>query len=252
MPKLTLIGKNIGKVVVSKDTIYALSKKGDRVYVLAGNCQKQKRDGNQLDFTTIAPPLGMWEHITSMHGGESHIIVLTSKNRVFTSFTGSEPVKSQEGQLGVPILLPGQDEVAEPNQFHEVRLLTKYKIVQIAAGEKHNLARDNEGRVWSFGENLYGQLGVDYTSDTAFLPLPTLIPLENLYKRGVYSRCQNIAAGGMTSFFTMSTSKSDKLDVLVSGSGVSGQHATGRFAHVRGRPANAKPLSSMSECKCHM
>jgi alpha-tubulin suppressor-like RCC1 family protein len=51
-------------------------------------------------------------------------------------------------------------------------------IKMVAAGEHHSLVLDFQGRVYSWGANNFGQLGLGHYDD---LPIPTLIPsLENI------------------------------------------------------------------------
>jgi hypothetical protein len=56
---------------------------------------------------------------------------------------------------------------------------TLKNIVQISSGNSYSLCLDNQGRVWSFGYNLYGILGLG--SNDKSINIPTLIPdLHNI------------------------------------------------------------------------
>src|SRR5690606_9354298 len=44
-------------------------------------------------------------------------------------------------------------------------------IVSATGGDSHSLALDDQGVIWSWGENYYGQLG-DGTTNTRTLPKP--------------------------------------------------------------------------------
>jgi len=70
-----------------------------------------------------------------------------------------------------------------------VRVATLERIVAIGAGERHGLALDQDGIVWSWGQNLHGELG--RTPSTALERTPAQIP--SLF--GV----TKIAAGGFHS-----------------------------------------------------
>ena len=53
---------------------------------------------------------------------------------------------------------------------------TLSNIVQIAAGPDHTLALDKDGQVWAWGDNTYGQLGNNTTTDSLYamkVPFPT-------------------------------------------------------------------------------
>jgi hypothetical protein len=46
-------------------------------------------------------------------------------------------------------------------------------IIQVAAGEKHSLSLDSQGRVWGFGSNQHGEIGISPIKANS---LPTIIP----------------------------------------------------------------------------
>jgi hypothetical protein len=72
------------------------------------------------------------------------------------------------GQLGIGIngRIDGKNDlVIIPNLDH---------IVKIATGSSHSLCLDNKGRIWSFGNNNSGQLGLG--PDRKYINIPTMIP----------------------------------------------------------------------------
>lgn len=70
------------------------------------------------------------------------------------------------------------------------------KIVQVACGEVHSLARDDQGRCWAWGLNGFGQLAQGaYSHSNLKLAQPTLIKAD--------AEVVKIAAGGNTSYFVL-------------------------------------------------
>jgi alpha-tubulin suppressor-like RCC1 family protein len=49
------------------------------------------------------------------------------------------------------------------------------KVVQVAAGIQHGLARLVNGEVWAWGYNFFGQLGVVGTADSLFAVMVPLV-----------------------------------------------------------------------------
>jgi len=80
--------------------------------------------------------------------GGDHNLVITDKGQVFSWG------KDDKGQCG----RGGNDEQFKPTP----RILKSFKtvIVSVAAGSHHSLALTQEGHLFSFGDNSYGQLGL--------------------------------------------------------------------------------------------
>ncbi|KAK9463794.1 regulator of chromosome condensation 1/beta-lactamase-inhibitor protein II [Lipomyces oligophaga] len=262
-PEITLRGRDIRRAVISRGRIYAVNDAGTNVYSLAGTKSKQDLESKSSGWSIFHPfgkskmtgkqlkvPLKRFEKITQIEAGENHLLLLTSKGRVFTAVTGSLPINTTDGELGVPVLLTGDPEesIAAESVF-EVASLSKVHAVQIATGSHHSVIRSNDGRVWVFGSNLYGQLGMDYTVDTAYLPIPVHLALDRLYNvKGLAQlTCDYIAAGGESTYFVTHNLKKNEYDVWASGSGLHGQHGTGRYVHSQGTPVRIRALSSISE-----
>ena len=53
-----------------------------------------------------------------------------------------------------------------------VESLYSVKIVQVSCGRSHTLASDEEGFVYSFGQNKFGELGLDHDKEVT---IPTKI-----------------------------------------------------------------------------
>ena len=79
--------------------------------------------------------------------GGHHALVLTNKNRVFSTGDNS---KRQLGRLNM----------AYGSNFKPITEgLSGKKIISIAAGYKHSIAMDSDGKVYTWGDNSCGQLG---------------------------------------------------------------------------------------------
>src|SRR5436305_8141000 len=112
-------------------------------------------------------------------------MLLTNKGRVFTcaAATTSFPEK---GQMGIPGLTWTTRPKGPYDTPHELLTLKGFKISQIAAGDYHSVIADEDGRVFTFGDNTNGQLGVDYQTD--FVPVPSILPTKSFYKDKLLSK----------------------------------------------------------------
>ena len=86
------------------------------------------------------------KRFVAVAGGESFSVVLAATGEVYTWGTG------KEGELGLNSII----ETAQPCLCSR---LIPYHIVQIACGSHHTVALDSQGRVFTWGSNVYGQLG---------------------------------------------------------------------------------------------
>ena len=99
-----------------------------------------------------------FKYIDQVACGSNHTALLDFRGRVWTFGSGAY------GQLGldddideyIPTMIPGLEE----------------KIVQVSCGGAHTALLDSQGRVWTFGQGDYGQLGLD---DDEARTIPTLI-----------------------------------------------------------------------------
>ena len=73
------------------------------------------------------------------------------------------------GQSGHGALGRGPNE-AESKTIQRIDSLNKKAMTQIAGGEYHTLSIDEDGKVWSWGYNNYGQLGQGHKNTTKELP----------------------------------------------------------------------------------
>uniref|UniRef100_A0A8C7C8T8 HECT and RLD domain containing E3 ubiquitin protein ligase family member 6 n=1 Tax=Neovison vison TaxID=452646 RepID=A0A8C7C8T8_NEOVI len=80
--------------------------------------------------------------------GKEHSLAVCYKGRVFAWGAGSE------GQLGI-------GEFKEINLIpRKIKTLTDIKIIQVSCGHHHSLALSEDGRLFAWGSNSHGQLGL--------------------------------------------------------------------------------------------
>ncbi|KAI0389478.1 RCC1/BLIP-II [Xylariaceae sp. FL0594] len=270
-PKPTLKGKNLVRVEISRDRIVALSKDG-QVYSLPVSASDQaasdkaassKWSSSNINYRQLKPRgLGWGERVTDIASGLEHVLLLTSKGRVFSAASSHSDFPSK-GQLGVPGLSWATRPKGPYDQPHEILTLKGFNISQIAAGDYHSLALEKDGRVFVFGDNSSGQLGFEAEKEIPFVDGPIPLPFSKLY-RGTHlkPRVTSVAAGGATSFFTVDATRvADPnedassirdlgrvtSDVWACGSGIYGTLGNGRWTHVSLGPSKIKSLSGLSE-----
>lgn len=291
VPEKTLHGRNIAKVEVAEGkAVYALNKNGSCVYVwpvsrkdlvegpkLGLSCNSSSwwkiwTWGQTMDNASVMgtclnlkmPALSFREYIQDIRVGNDHILVLTSKGRVFSGSTGVYPdhkPKSSRGQYGIAALSQF-DEAPAPGSVFEIKSFRDTVVSQIAAGDYHSVARTNLGQVYVFGENVLGQLGLPYSYSTANAAVPTLLPFHKMYPRRLIPECSDIAAGGSSTYVTIQPKhnpqvllerskdgSSDELnrEVYAFGSGLVGQLGTGAFIHAQSSPVRIKHFANLAE-----
>lgn len=273
-PVTTLEGKDLVKLAVSADRVLALSSGGTVYSVpvsrhdqLTG--QKVATDGSWLPFwhstgqpdavnyRDLTPSLKSREKIVDISSGLEHCLMLTSKGRVFSAAASTLEFPAR-GQLGVPDLTWTTRPDGPYDQPHEVTELSKYHAVQIATGEQHSAVLDKDGRIFVWGDNVYGQLGYAGAQGKTFVDKPTALAVDKLYAKTDYQpRVKSIAAGGTSTFFTAEANSrvpasekdipAQNFDVWACGSGLHGTLGTGKFSHATARAAKVKSLSSAFE-----
>jgi alpha-tubulin suppressor-like RCC1 family protein len=270
-PVVTLKGKDISKVATSRDRIIALSPNGS-VYSIPirssdqalGEKPAEQSSGfwssgpSSTNYRSLKPRnLGWGEKVVDVKSGLEHCLLLTSSGRVFSAASSAEEFPSK-GQLGVPGLTWETRPAGPYDQPHEVKELAGARIKAIAAGTFHSLALDNQGRVFVFGDNSFGQLGLETKVPGSYVDTPSLLPLKKLYSgTDMVGKATSIAAGGENSFFTVDATKTHgqnpsevgrtTADTWVCGSGIHGSLGTGKWTHMSEVPTKIKALSGMYE-----
>lgn len=271
-PTPTLRGKDLVRLTITRDRIVALSSSGIIYSVPASQATAKNESrpnprehswfqfwtsGSSPNYRILRPSnLGWGEKVTDISCGLEHCLVLTSAGRVFSCAIGNENFISK-GQLG-------EGEIRNPRdyrQLDEIDGLRHFKIAKIAAGDYHSLLLDRDGRMFSFGDNSFGQLGFEDNTNNLIRTVPTMVPYHYLYKdSNMLGRVTSIAAGGANSFFTVDAGKvtgrnevdprglgSTTVDTWACGQGILGALGNGRWTHVQDTPTKVKAISGLRE-----
>jgi alpha-tubulin suppressor-like RCC1 family protein len=278
-PQMTLKGKNLVRLAISKDRIIGLSSKGN-VYSIPVSAEDQEAgtkpgEASWLPFWTWRSPisyrsispknLAYSEKVTAVDSGQEHAILLTSTGRVFSSASASDSFPNR-GQLGVPGLTWMTRPEGAFDQPHEITTLRGFSISQIACGDHHSLVLDKDGRVFAWGDNAQGQLGFAFNPESTIVDTPSLLPTQKLYTGTSQTpTITSIAAGGNNSYMTVDATKvasqgpdddnsrtnrglgTVTADTFAFGSGIYGQLANNRWTHVQATPSKIPNLSSLYE-----
>ncbi|KAJ5095360.1 hypothetical protein NUU61_004716 [Penicillium alfredii] len=274
-PTTTLTGKNLVSLSMSENRIVALSS-GGTVYSLPISKQDQAagpkaRESSwvpfwagqaKMSYRILKPGLKLGERVTAVSSGQEHVLLLTSSGRVFSAAASTDNYPSL-GQLGVPGLTWSTRPSGPVDTCHEISVLKGAKITQIASGDYHSLALSKDGRLFGFGDNSFGQLGVEFEPEFPSKDTPFLLPLSQLYKGNTYlPKITGIAAGGANTFFTVDATRvvgpgeeaADvrdlghvTADTWACGRGIWGTLGNGRWIHLQDSPTKVKMLSGVGE-----
>ncbi|KAL9030582.1 MAG: hypothetical protein Q9196_001314 [Gyalolechia fulgens] len=274
-PTPTLTGKNLTSLTISRDRVIALGSNG-KVYSVSAAKEDQEKgpkvaESSWIPFLNFNSPvsyrllqpqtLGWTEKVTSIASGAEHLLILTSAGRLFTAASSSEEFPAR-GQMGIPSLVWTTRPPGPYDQPHEVSTLRGFDITAVAAGDYHSLALDKEGRVFAFGDNSCGQLGIEPSNESNYVDAPSLLPLQKLYANtSLAPTVKQIFAGGNNSFFTVDATTIARpgddtkppllgrvtADTWASGQGILGTLGNGRWTHAQGVPTKLKALSGLFE-----
>lgn len=275
-PIVTLKGRDLTSITISRDRVVALSKNG-KVYSIPVSKLDQE-NGNKpsenswipfmsnkskISYRSLEPRnLGYNERVTAISGGLDHVILLTNAGRVFTAASATESFPSR-GQLGVPGITWHSRPEGPFDMCHEVMTLKGFDIQKIAAGDTHSVVLDKEGRIFTFGDNSSGQLGFNYNSEAPYVDTPSLLPLTKLYQgTNLNPKVTSIAAGGTNTFFTVDATRITgpdenpseikdlgriTADTWSCGQGIKGSLGTGKWSHYQDIPTKIPSLSGLFE-----
>ncbi|KAI0850329.1 RCC1/BLIP-II [Daldinia vernicosa] len=274
-PAETLKGKDLVKIDISRDRIIALGKNGTVYSVpVAKADQTSGEKPHQTSWLFWSSPetvnyrqlnpknLGWGESIVDIASGLEHALLLTSKGRVYSAASSTSDFPSR-GQMGIPGLTWATRPKGPYDEPHEILSLKGFKIGKVAAGDYHSLALNDDGHVFVFGDNTYGQLGFEVEPQFPFIDAPIPLPFSKIYSgSGQQPRVTSIAAGGANSFFTVDAKRVAKpnedansmrdlgritADTWACGSGIWGSLGTGKWTHVSLGPSKIKSLSGLFE-----
>jgi alpha-tubulin suppressor-like RCC1 family protein len=276
-PEVTLTGKSLVALSISRDRILGLSNNG-KVYSVPVSAEDQlagtkPSEASWIPFWTWRSPiayrtlspkgLSYSEKVTSIDGGLEHSVLLTNKGRIFSFASASDAFPSR-GQLGVPGLTWISRPEGDFDQPHEISTLKGFNVSKIACGDYHSLALDDGGRVFSWGDNQFGQLGLAFNPESTIVDTPSLLPTQKLYVgTSQVPTITSVAAGGNNSFITVDATKiasqatedpranrglgSVTADTFAFGNGIYGGLANNRWTHVQSTPTRIPNLSGLFE-----
>lgn len=275
-PSVTLKGKDLASIAISRDRVIGLSKSGDVYSVPVAKADQEAgvkptetswipfwSSTSAISYRQLEPVnLAYGEKVVSISGGLEHVLLLTNRGRVFSAASGSEEFPSR-GQLGVPGVTWHTRPEGAYDMCHEITTLKGFEATKVAAGDHHSLVLDKEGRVFAFGDNSCGQLGFEYSSESPHIDAPSLLPIQKLYKgTGQTPKVTGIFAGGVNSFFTVDATRIASpgedvanvrglgrvsSDTWSCGQGIKGALGTGKWTHIQGVPTKIQSLSGLFE-----
>ena len=168
----TLISQlsNIIQVACGFASTYCLDNKG-RVWAFGDNQHGQLGLGNVIKYNTIVPTMiPNLDNIVQISAGHSHLLCLDDRGRVWGSGNNNY------NQLGLE-----NDTWIDQDLWSwssPMKIPCLIDIVKISCGYNYSLCLNNKGRVYVFGKNSYGQLGL---GDTRTRNTPVMIPkLKNI------------------------------------------------------------------------
>ncbi|MDR2153289.1 MAG: hypothetical protein LBO72_10770 [Helicobacteraceae bacterium] len=154
-PVSSLRDKKIARIAAGVYCSFAIGENGD-VYATGYNFSAQLGLGddysNRNVFTLVKSLEG--KKIVAVAAGENHSLALGADGKVYAAGWNGN------GQLGF-----GDD---ERDVFTEVASLSDKNVTQVAAGYRHSLALDSDGKVYATGDNGRGQLGLGYGGENDF------------------------------------------------------------------------------------
>lgn len=154
-----------------------LLKADGTVWAWGDNSNGQLGDGTYTDRHTPTPVRGLaGKTITAIAAGQSFAVALDDTGK---AWVWGDNNNGQLGRLNSTMV-----NSAVPV---EIPALTGKTITAITTGGAHMLALANDGTLWAWGENYYGQLGLGYTHGTSggTYETPKQVPLDTLGGRTV-------------------------------------------------------------------
>ncbi|BFZ56477.1 hypothetical protein PYCC9005_003523 [Savitreella phatthalungensis] len=257
--EVTLRGKNIIRVQVSSQSIFALAQ-GGQVYALPFSRDEQLKGPKvaesaffglsstdaSISYKTVEVPTG--DQITDIATGVDHLVMLTRSGKIYTA--ASSHSGNVRGQMGLPSY--EHDSAASSISSQLVTGFRNAPAVAIAAGEHHSVVLDSDGEVFTYGSNGHGQLGFDFNADSQDVSTPTSVAVQQLYPRNYNVRCLKIAAGGKNTFMVTEAweyghPESVRIDIWAAGTGLQGQLGNNAWNHHQSRPVKVKSISGLRE-----
>ncbi|ETI51082.1 hypothetical protein F443_05511 [Phytophthora nicotianae P1569] len=175
----------------------------EATFLFGFGCTIDGRLGTDGDcnMTTPTPFACRWLHPLQLSCGKAHSAIIDVYSNLYCFGLGTS------GQLG-----QGDDNLESSQEPQRVPHLTSTCVQYVACGSDHTLCLSVDGRVFSWGDNTCGQLGMG---------TKTAQPVDTPYRVDKIVSVRGIACGGCQSFILT------KMNVLACGSNVAGQLGMG-------------------------
>ena len=204
------------------------------------------------------------KNIKEIEAGANHLLLLDKQGQVYVVNSSERP--SNRGQFG-SVYSPFDNKEVPVNTPIDLTLLN-HKFVRntkgekvlvprvfesIAAGKYFNLVSDDEGNIWTWGENSSGQCGNLNTKEVKPIPQPAFAKddlkrvLRNVIPLAKTDLIQikKLAAGDETAYALINYLDKDIL--IAFGNGLNGQLGGSRYMQVCCWPEITKSLLDMTE-----
>ena len=163
------------------------------VWAIGSNADGRLGDGTTIDRTVPVQVVGpggidFLTDVIKVETGDTHSYALKSDGTVWAWGTG-DGGKLGDGKVDIPSHTPTQ--VKGPGN---IGYLTG--IVDISGGYSHALALKNDGTVWSWGMNLFGESGENNSATINYAPIQVRGP-GNV---GFMTNVSQITSGNFNSF----------------------------------------------------
>lgn len=259
---------NVDKVTPTNDYFYFLTSKGEVVFIPRNKSDTkfvplQRRNWFGLLKTQNYNKLNV-KNIKEIEAGANHLLLLDKQGQVYVVNSSERP--SNRGQFG-SVYSPFDNKEVPVNTPIDLTLLN-HKFVRntkgekvlvprvfesIAAGKYFNLVSDDEGDIWTWGENSSGQCGNLNTKEVKPIPQPAFAKddlkrvLRNVIPLAKTDLIQikKLAAGDETAYALINYLDKDIL--IAFGNGLNGQLGGSRYMQVCCWPEITKSLLDMTE-----
>lgn len=191
--------------------------------------------------------------IQSLGGGSSHAVAVTEAGQVFSWGYG------QLGQLGQPVpeAVPGASifmkKVFRVPRPRYVNALSTERIVDVSCGANFTLLRSLDNQLWGFGDNTFGQLGLNLDSSVVDVP-SRIIACSDVTQMscGVEHALVLTREGKVFAFGRASEGQCgvDGLEIAGSGLGNSGNDVSSNLAHAIRKPTLVTGVPEIGYVSC--
>lgn len=168
--------------------------------------------------TPMTPDFLKGVSVTSVSAGLFHSAVITADGRLITFGCENfgQCLQSDDADLSVGSWSPSDGST----------------LIQVECGRRHTIALDNQGRIWTFGENKYGQLGRQMVGGATHDATPGLVQLETSKTESSTTNTVLQIACGWSHNVVLTEDSRDKVSVYGWGRNDKGQLGNGSTEHV--------------------